>query len=105
MPNRPPALRPHRATGAKTTSQPRRSGTLNVYDDRQWRRVRLLHLKDEPLCRHCHKKGLIVEAEIVDHIVPLTVNPDGKYDDDNLQSLCKRCHQIKTAADRKAGRK
>jgi 5-methylcytosine-specific restriction endonuclease McrA len=101
MPTRPPVLRPRRATGAKTSSQPRRSGTLNVYDDRQWRRVRLQHLKDEPLCRHCASKGLVVAADMVDHIVPLTVNPDGKYDDSNLQSLCNACHGRKTMKERR----
>jgi 5-methylcytosine-specific restriction protein A len=75
---------------------------MNVYDDRRWRRVRLLHLKDEPLCRHCASKGLVVAADMVDHIVPLTVNPDGKYDDSNLQSLCNACHGRKTMKERRA---
>jgi 5-methylcytosine-specific restriction protein A len=73
---------------------------MNVYDDRQWRRVRLQHLKDEQLCRHCKEKGLGVEAEMVDHIVPLTVNLEGKYDDANLQSLCNARHGRKTAKER-----
>jgi 5-methylcytosine-specific restriction protein A len=58
---------------------------------------------DEPLCRHCAKKGLIVEASMVDHIVPLTAGGE-KYDDDNLQSLCDRCHGVKTMAERKTMR-
>jgi 5-methylcytosine-specific restriction protein A len=103
MPTRPPVLQPRRPTGAKATQQPRRSGTMNVYDDRRWRRVRLLHLKDEPLCRHCKEKGLVVAAEMVDHIKPLTAGGE-KYDDSNLQSLCSTCHNIKTAKERAAKR-
>jgi len=54
----------------------------------------------EPLCRHCKREGRITAAVDVDHIV---ARRDGGSDDhDNLQSLCKRHHSIKTRAEMKA---
>jgi 5-methylcytosine-specific restriction protein A len=88
-------------TKPRVRNDPSRSGTLGVYDNRRWRRVRLQHLKDEPLCRHCKAEGLIVAADVVDHIKPLRAGGE-KYDDSNLQSLCNKHHSIKTARDKGA---
>lgn len=55
----------------------------------------------EPLCRHCKQQGLIVPAEQVDHIQRFSGTDDPlRLDPANLQSLCMRCHQRKTAAER-----
>lgn len=64
------------------------------YSSAQWQRVRTLVLAAEPLCRICSREGRVVVATVVDHIVPLA---DGGTDDtDNLQPLCKPCHDRKT---------
>lgn len=64
--------------------------------DAAWHKVRLQHLKAEPLCRHCLERGDIVPATDVDHVIPIIVNPDLRLDDTNLQSLCHSCHSKKT---------
>jgi 5-methylcytosine-specific restriction protein A len=69
--------------------------------DSAWERVRLSHLKGEPLCRRCWASGVIKPADVVDHIVPVKVDHDRRLDDTNLQSLCNSCHTIKTNEDRK----
>lgn len=66
------------------------------YQRSAWKRVRLAHLQDEPLCRSCRKAGRLAEAKIVDHIIPITDGGD-EYADVNLQSLCTSCHNTKTA--------
>ena len=67
------------------------------YDGR-WERVRLMHLASEPLCRMCARRGRFTPAVLVDHITP--INDGGKVlDDGNLQSLCRACHDSKTADD------
>lgn len=64
-----------------------------------WKRLRAEVLADEPLCRACASRGLVVPATDVDHIV----NGEGDYSDDNsranLQPLCHECHSLKTALD------
>ena len=58
------------------------------------RRARIL--RAEPLCRHCKAKGIIRQAEQVDHIRELALG--GTDDDSNLQPLCIPCHDRKTQA-------
>lgn len=81
-----------------TYDQTRRSATARGYDA-QWRRFRLVYLKRNPLCRHCKQRGEVRSATEVDHIEPLRDAPHRKYDEENLQGLCKTCHSIKTAAE------
>lgn len=62
--------------------------------DRRWQRLRLMHLRANPLCVECLKHGITTQASEVDHIRP---KRDGGDDSDtNLQSLCKPCHSRKT---------
>lgn len=73
-------------------ADPRRTLPLN---GAAWQRLRALVITEEPLCRHCSERGLIVCASDVDHV---DGNP-GNNERDNLQSLCHSCHSIKTASD------
>ncbi|WP_134618850.1 HNH endonuclease [Pseudomonas aeruginosa] len=64
-----------------------------------WKRLRAEVLADEPLCRMCAARGLVVPATDVDHIE----DSRDDYSDDNsranLQPLCHECHSLKTARD------
>ena len=75
----------------------------NLYSHRAWRKLRLEHLYYEPACRICAERGYDEPAAIVDHIVPHRGDPKLMWDTDNLQSLCKRCHDIKTWSEVLAG--
>lgn len=66
-----------------------------LYDSAAWKRARASHLQSEPLCRSCRKAGKLVEAQVVDHIIPVR-DGGAELDDGNLQSLCKSCHNSKT---------
>ena len=57
-----------------------------------WRRV----LRQQPLCA----TGCGRAAVEVDHIVPLH-RGGSLFDRANLQGLCRRCHRLKTAAERR----
>ena len=59
---------------------------------RDWRKVRALVLADEPLCRLCTQQGRVTAATVVDHIIRIKVRPDLRLARENLQPLCKACH-------------
>ena len=61
------------------------------YHSSQWKKLRKIHLNEKPLCEICQSIG-----EIVDHKIEIS---DGGCATclDNLQTLCKICHNIKTA--------
>ena len=68
---------------------------MKFYNSKAWRQKRLLKLQENPLCELCEEKGLIVAAEVVDHIQE--INDGGlKLSFSNLQSLCHPCHNAKT---------
>ena len=48
----------------------------------------------EPLCHYCLQHGDTVAADTVDHIKPHRGDETLAFDPDNLQSLCKTCHDI-----------
>ena len=66
-----------------------------LYDDVKWRRVSAEFLMYNPLCAFCN-----MPAQCVDHIVPHRGDFNLFWDYDNYQSLCFRCHNRKSAAER-----
>ena len=66
--------------------------------DGEWQKLRQVKLANNPLCQHCLTQGVTRQATDVDHIRPF----NGKHDPlrlmyANLQSLCRACHNRKTA--------
>ena len=64
----------------------------NLYYTSRWKALRLNQLSKAPLCCYCEKQGLIVAATIADHIKPHKGAHNLFFSPDNLQSLCKFCH-------------
>ena len=92
-------------TRAKTLSQMkhpapdnRPSAAKRGYDT-NWRKLRNYHLMVNPLCVMCEKEGYIRIAQVVDHIIPHKGDNSLRLDPNNLQSLCKRHHDQKTATE------
>jgi 5-methylcytosine-specific restriction protein A len=85
---------------AKATPKPenRPSAAKRGYGAR-WQKVRMLQLMQEPLCAKCKEEDKIVNATVVDHIIPHKGDPELMWDRGNHQSLCKRHHDIKTATE------
>lgn len=72
----------------------------SFYHSQKWRRMRNSILSEQPLCRMCLHEGRYTEATIVDHIQP--INEGGsKLERDNLQPLCEKHHNQKTAKEMK----
>ncbi len=65
----------------------------------KWQPKRHAWLKAHPWCADIYgnHEGLKVQGVIVDHILPL--KQGGRDDDSNYQTLCRACHNAKTAQD------
>lgn len=69
--------------------------------DHQWEKVRLIVLREQPICadpygfhRSC---GEVVPSKEVDHIIPIRTDPSLRLVLENLRGLCKSCHSRRTA--------
>ncbi|MGX5913939.1 HNH endonuclease [Aliidiomarina sp. Khilg15.8] len=61
-----------------------------------WEKLRRIVLeRDEHLCLSCVAAGIYTQGTHVDHIKPKAQGGDDSMD--NLQTLCKTCHEAKTA--------
>lgn len=67
------------------------------YSNKPWRILRKKWLFSNPLCVECKKQGILTPADTVDHIIPHRGEWHLFMDPENLQSLCKECHDRKTA--------
>lgn len=71
---------------------------MAVYNTARWKRLRLVKLRDNPLCEVCEKKGITKMADDVHHIQSFMSvdDPEARkalaFDYDNLMSLCDECH-------------
>ena len=106
MPKAPPPFRPHglqdgqqagsSQAGGKQARQ-RRHDARRVSAARRgyggkWRRERERFLRDHPLCEACAARGIVQEAELVDHIIPHKGDMKLFWKRWNWQALCKSCH-------------
>ncbi len=55
-----------------------------------WQRIRDRYIAAHPLCEKCKEAGRITPAQEVHHILPIAKG--GSHAEENLMSLCKRCH-------------
>jgi 5-methylcytosine-specific restriction protein A len=77
--------------------KPEQSKHKKLYNSSRWQDLRRYVLNKQPLCVECLKNNRITPATVVDHIKPHKGNKDLFYDINNLQSMCKSCHDRKTA--------
>ena len=69
------------------------------YHSPQWKKVRAIKMNRNPFCEICSANNRYARAEIVDHIVEIR-DGGAALNIDNLQSLCRTCHNQKTAKER-----
>lgn len=67
------------------------------YKSHKWKKVREAYFKHaKGLCEICLSKGLIVQGEIVHHIIEMDSekihDEQLAYGFDNLQLVCRKCH-------------
>jgi 5-methylcytosine-specific restriction protein A len=79
------------------TRQERKTTAQRGYGAR-WQATAKGWLARHPLCAVCAKHGIVKDAACVDHIIPHRGDMAVFWDNENWQSLCKRCHDQKTAS-------
>jgi 5-methylcytosine-specific restriction protein A len=85
----------HKRQREQQADQQRGTAAERGYNSR-WRKARKTYLQRHPLCVHCEQEGLVVEATVIDHIIPHKGDQALFWDTDNWQPLCKRHHDMKT---------
>ena len=70
------------------------------YNNPIWRKLSRLVKYEEPICRICQREA----TYYTDHIQP--VKQGGAFlDRENLQGLCKHCHNVKSGQERHTNKK
>jgi 5-methylcytosine-specific restriction protein A len=71
--------------------------------DARWYKLRKIALeRDSHLCQTCKRDGIYTKAVQVDHIKPKYLG--GSNDLSNLESICDKCHKLKTQKEAKEAR-
>lgn len=97
MPKRVPRYKAPRVRQYRQFAETRPNAAVRGYCDKKhqvWRMAVLA--RDGYLCRVCSRAcGSKGEAH-ADHVIPVKVRPDLRYEVANGQCLCASCHQRKT---------
>ena len=64
----------------------------HLYNTKEWKKLRFRHLHYHPLCVVCASVGRQTKATVVDHRVRHHGDIALFYDANNLDSMCKQCH-------------
>lgn len=98
MPQRPKRLKLTTGNAPRYTppQAARPTAAQRGYGSR-WQTARECYLAAHPLCVECQKRGRTEAATVVDHVTPHKGDKVLFWQSDNWQSLCKRCHDSKTA--------
>jgi len=86
----------HQKQVTKEYDRRRGSAASRGYDYR-WVKVRWRYLAEHPLCVLCEHVGKLTPANVIDHVVPHKGDQGLFWNESNWQSLCKSCHDRKTA--------
>ena len=107
----PKAPRKHRPAHALTDKERHQAYNLTRRNDMvkrwrssaRWQKVRLLALKrDGYLCQECLRNNIVnPKANDADHIKMAHGNENLFFDLDNIQALCRSCHNAKTWEERR----
>lgn len=80
----------------RTVRYQRDARETEFYNSKAWRDLRHSYMAGNPLCVRCLDDGKITQAAIADHIIEIKDDWTQRLLKDNLQGLCRACHNIKT---------
>lgn len=99
------AIRRRREAEKAREGNPNQMAARRLRSTQRWQDLRLEKLKANPLCQICERKRLVVAALEVDHVIPLVDRMDLGFEWENLMSVCRPCHNRKTAREAIARRR
>lgn len=98
MPSLPkPSRRPWQPAPTKRVYQ-QHAARDSRYDTARWQAARKAQIARCPCCVACTEQGRVTPATVTDHITPVRLGGDF-WAPSNHQSLCRACHQAKSAAE------
>ena len=102
MPQKTPYFRPsyQAEIAARYEGLADRLAAKRFYASARWIRVRLMKLRESPLCEPCLALEEVTPAKQVHHVQDRRANPELAFDLDNLESVCVPCHNAKRALTR-----
>lgn len=68
----------------------------HLYNTAAWKRLRLVILRRDPLCKLCKDQERPRPSGVADHIHDHKGDPRLFYDPNNLRGVCKPCHDERT---------
>lgn len=98
-------IRRRRQAERARADNPAQLEAKRIRSTKRWQDLRLLKLKRDPLCQNHLRRERLVPATEVDHVIPLVDRPDLAYELENLSSVCRPCHNKKTAREAIARRR
>jgi len=98
MNKRPSLTKKPKETTKKIHEYKRDSKEVAFYKTYKWRKTSEQFRKVNPLCVQCKEEGRTRKADVVDHIKPIQEGGE-HFEQSNLQSLCHKHHNKKTAKD------
>lgn len=90
--------------GADTYTAPltaERAAFNSMYQTPFWRQKRIIQLTHQPLCQSCLTRGIVTQAQHVDHVFPWARIGHRAFKHNLFQSLCHECHSHKTQLEAK----
>ncbi len=90
--SRTPFVR-QREVERKRRAEERRPNARERGYNHRWGKASRLHRQENPLCRYCERVGLIVPADLVDHLYPHRGDEIIFWCDYFWVSSCQPCHR------------
>jgi 5-methylcytosine-specific restriction protein A len=94
----PTINRKHKIKEKATPYQHHNNISAQYYNTSQWHKLRDHYIKNHPFCERCEENGKVTLAEQVHHKIEFLKGCTDEerwkllLDEDNLQSLCSKCH-------------
>jgi 5-methylcytosine-specific restriction protein A len=99
-----PCLRPYCSAEAECDGYCRKHAALvhrrpsrhEAGYDYDWVKFRRVYLTRHPLCVRCQSDGRVTPATEIHHRRELREYPELRFEEENLEALCKSCHSRET---------
>ena len=85
-------------TSWRCRNQKQQKDKAEIYNSREWRELRIMKLRANPLCEVCEKEGIVTSAHAVHHRHPIEDSTSKAemrkwaFMWENLVSVCDACH-------------